>query len=132
VDFWKKARDQFVYLYTANGAADSGLIQPDSLLLLQAYPKRDITNIVESSHYVRVNGWCKPGRTKCKLSRWVKPYRCLGERTLSPFAADIVNSDKPRTDLSDASLARTAKLPQSPRADSTSQIRQLGSCASNC
>lgn len=46
--------------------------------LLQAYPKRDITNIVESSHYVRVSGWCKPGKNKCKLSRWVKPYRCLG------------------------------------------------------
>ncbi|KAK0097869.1 hypothetical protein PV326_013165 [Microctonus aethiopoides] len=52
----------------------------------KAYPKRDITNIVESSHYVRVGGWCKPGRTKCKLSRWVKPYRCLE----GPFQSDAL------------------------------------------
>ncbi|XP_011502906.1 PREDICTED: beta-amyloid-like protein [Ceratosolen solmsi marchali] len=52
----------------------------------KAYPKRDITNIVESSHYVRVSGWCKPGKNKCKLSRWVKPYRCLE----GPFQSDAL------------------------------------------
>ncbi|XP_012267087.2 amyloid-beta-like protein isoform X2 [Athalia rosae] len=52
----------------------------------QAYPNRDITNIVESTHYVRVSGWCKPGRTKCKLSRWVRPYRCLE----GPFQSDAL------------------------------------------
>ncbi|KAF7992272.1 hypothetical protein HCN44_001597 [Aphidius gifuensis] len=52
----------------------------------KAYPKRDITNIVESSHYVRVVGWCKPGHTKCKMSRWVKPYRCLE----GPFQSDAL------------------------------------------
>ncbi|XP_051174949.1 amyloid-beta-like protein isoform X2 [Leptopilina boulardi] len=51
----------------------------------KAYPKRDITNIVESSHYIRISGWCKPGKSKCKLSRWIKPYRCLG-----PFQSDAL------------------------------------------
>merc|ERR1712168_1007415 len=25
----------------------------------KVYPERDITNIVESSHYVKINSWCK-------------------------------------------------------------------------
>ncbi|KOX80862.1 Beta-amyloid-like protein [Melipona quadrifasciata] len=58
-----------------------------STICIIAYPKRDITNIVESSHYVRVSGWCKPGRTKCKLSRWVKPYRCLAPDMVSKCSA---------------------------------------------
>ncbi|XP_043474352.1 amyloid-beta-like protein isoform X3 [Leptopilina heterotoma] len=52
----------------------------------KAYPKRDITNIVESSHYIRISGWCKPGKSKCKLSRWIKPYRCLE----GPFQSDAL------------------------------------------
>jgi amyloid beta A4 protein len=50
-------------------------------LLFQVYPKRDITNIVEASHYQKVSNWCKVGHKKCKgtHSEWVKPYRCLGE-----------------------------------------------------
>ncbi|XP_071857736.1 amyloid-beta-like protein isoform X4 [Bombus fervidus] len=71
-------------------SADKKSCMTDKLEILEyckkAYPKRDITNIVESSHYVRVNGWCKPGRTKCKLSRWVKPYRCLE----GPFQSDAL------------------------------------------
>ncbi|XP_033351841.1 amyloid-beta-like protein isoform X4 [Bombus vosnesenskii] len=71
-------------------SADKKSCMTDKLEILayckKAYPKRDITNIVESSHYVRVNGWCKPGRTKCKLSRWVKPYRCLE----GPFQSDAL------------------------------------------
>ncbi|GJQ78828.1 putative transition metal ion binding protein [Trypoxylus dichotomus] len=50
------------------------------------YPKRDITNIVESSHYLKIGSWCRVGSTtgsqtrgKCKTARWVKPYRCLGK-----------------------------------------------------
>ncbi|GAB6024271.1 hypothetical protein CHUAL_008964 [Chamberlinius hualienensis] len=44
----------------------------------KVYPKRDITNIVESSHYFRIENWCKiGGATKCKTTRMVKPYRCL-------------------------------------------------------
>lgn len=43
------------------------------------YPKNDITNIVESSHYVKIGNWCKMGYNKCKHTDWVKPYRCLGE-----------------------------------------------------
>ena len=45
---------------------------------LQMYPDRDITNIVESSHYYQVPNFCKLGHSKCKASFWVKPFRCLG------------------------------------------------------
>ena len=47
----------------------------------KVYPERDITNIVESSHYVKINAWCKLGQKKCRTGtqQWVKPYRCLGE-----------------------------------------------------
>lgn len=51
--------------------------------LLQAYPNRDITNIVESSHYQKIGGWCRQGAlnaNKCKgAHRWIKPFRCLGK-----------------------------------------------------
>ncbi|XP_072385440.1 amyloid-beta-like protein [Diabrotica undecimpunctata] len=50
----------------------------------KVYPKRDITNIVESSHYLKIGAWCRAGsstgaqtRGKCKTARWVKPFRCL-------------------------------------------------------
>lgn len=43
----------------------------------QVYPERDITNIVESSHYYKVPNFCRVGHAKCKASAWVKPYRCL-------------------------------------------------------
>ncbi len=46
----------------------------------KVYPDKDINNIVESNHYVKIGNWCKLGRTKCKSpGRWVKPYRCLGK-----------------------------------------------------
>nr|CAD7457826.1 unnamed protein product [Timema tahoe] len=50
------------------------------LIHCHVYPKRDITNIVESSHFQKVSNWCKVGHKKCKGSHyeWVKPYRCLG------------------------------------------------------
>lgn len=48
----------------------------------QVYPGRDITNIVESSHYQKIGGWCRQdavNANKCKgAQRWVKPFRCLG------------------------------------------------------
>lgn len=43
----------------------------------QVYADRDITNIVESSHYYKVPNFCRVGHSKCKASAWVKPYRCL-------------------------------------------------------
>jgi len=43
----------------------------------QVYPDRDITNIVESSHYYKVPNFCRVGHSKCKASAWVKPFRCL-------------------------------------------------------
>lgn len=50
---------------------------------LQVYPGRDITNIVESSHYQKIGGWCRQGAlnaAKCKgAQRWIKPFRCLGK-----------------------------------------------------
>lgn len=71
----------------------------------KVYPKRDITNIVESSHYLKVGSWCRAtsppaagtpaaaaasvaaGRTnKCRTARWVKPFRCLE----GPFQSDAL------------------------------------------
>ncbi|CAN7983012.1 unnamed protein product, partial [Ixodes hexagonus] len=55
----------------------------DKLSILEycrkVYPKRDIRNIVESSRYYHVDGWCKVGQRgrSCRGSHWVKPYRCL-------------------------------------------------------
>ncbi|KAL7643205.1 UNVERIFIED_CONTAM: hypothetical protein RMT77_006496 [Armadillidium vulgare] len=43
----------------------------------QVYPNREITNIVESSRYLKVPNFCKIGHTKCRSSVFVKPYRCL-------------------------------------------------------
>ncbi|XP_059222948.1 amyloid-beta-like protein isoform X2 [Stomoxys calcitrans] len=55
----------------------------------KAYPNRDITNIVESSHYQKIGGWCRQGAlnaNKCKgAHRWIKPFRCLG-----PFQSDAL------------------------------------------
>ncbi|XP_026493805.1 amyloid-beta-like protein isoform X3 [Vanessa tameamea] len=54
----------------------------------KVYPSHDITNIVEASHYVKVSNWCKLGSSnaaKCKVTRWVKPFRCLG-----PFQSDAL------------------------------------------
>ncbi|XP_060532115.1 amyloid-beta-like protein [Cylas formicarius] len=59
----------------------------------KVYPKRDITNIVESSHYLKIGSWCRAGATvgsqsrgKCKTARWVKPFRCLE----GPFQSDAL------------------------------------------
>nr|CAI5867932.1 unnamed protein product [Callosobruchus analis] len=59
----------------------------------KVYPKRDITNIVESSHYLKIASWCRAGsspgaqtRGKCKTARWVKPFRCLE----GPFQSDAL------------------------------------------
>ncbi|KAK6634025.1 hypothetical protein RUM44_004632 [Polyplax serrata] len=52
----------------------------------KVYPKRDVTNIVEASHYLKVPNWCKVGHKKCKVSRWVKPFRCLE----GPFQSDAL------------------------------------------
>ncbi|CAG9820159.1 unnamed protein product [Phaedon cochleariae] len=59
----------------------------------KVYPKRDITNIVESSHYLKIGSWCHGGtspsgqsRGKCKIARWVKPFRCLE----GPFQSDAL------------------------------------------
>ncbi|XP_053949462.1 amyloid-beta-like protein [Anastrepha ludens] len=56
----------------------------------KAYPNRDITNIVESSHYQKIGGWCRQGAlnsAKCKgAHRWIKPFRCLE----GPFQSDAL------------------------------------------
>merc|ERR1719412_1039321 len=54
----------------------------------KVYPERDITNIVESSHYVKISNWCKLGKKKCRggAPQWVKPYRCLE----GPFQSDAL------------------------------------------
>ncbi|XP_063894479.1 amyloid-beta-like protein isoform X3 [Helicoverpa armigera] len=55
----------------------------------KVYPSHDITNIVEASHYVKVSNWCKLGTgnaAKCKVTRWVKPFRCLE----GPFQSDAL------------------------------------------
>lgn len=59
-------------------------------LIFQVYPGRDITNIVESSHYQKIGGWCRQGAlnaAKCKgAQRWIKPFRCLE----GPFQSDAL------------------------------------------
>ncbi|BES93060.1 beta-amyloid precursor protein C-terminus [Nesidiocoris tenuis] len=52
----------------------------------KVYPKHDITNIVESSHFVKISNWCKVGHPKCKHTAWVKPFRCLE----GPFQSDAL------------------------------------------
>lgn len=56
----------------------------------KVYPSRDITNIVESSHYQKIGGWCRQGAmnsAKCKgVHRWIKPFRCLE----GPFQSDAL------------------------------------------
>merc|ERR1719367_494453 len=54
----------------------------------KVYPERDITNIVESSHYVKIGSWCKLGKKKCRsgTQQWVKPFRCLE----GPFQSDAL------------------------------------------
>ncbi|XP_055908783.1 amyloid-beta-like protein isoform X3 [Eupeodes corollae] len=56
----------------------------------KVYPNRDITNIVESSHYQKIGGWCRQGAmnsAKCKgVHRWIKPFRCLE----GPFQSDAL------------------------------------------
>ncbi|EAT42567.1 AAEL005895-PA [Aedes aegypti] len=59
-------------------------------IAIQVYPGRDITNIVESSHYQKIGGWCRQGAlnsAKCKgAQRWIKPFRCLE----GPFQSDAL------------------------------------------
>ncbi|XP_064073147.1 amyloid-beta-like protein isoform X4 [Vanessa tameamea] len=60
----------------------------------KVYPSHDITNIVEASHYVKVSNWCKLGSSnaaKCKVTRWVKPFRCLEYLAAEgPFQSDAL------------------------------------------
>ena len=63
----------------------------DSFLLFQVYPDKDINNIVESNHYMKIGNWCKLGRKKCKSpARWVKPFRCLGKPRFEPMTSGVV------------------------------------------
>ncbi|CAG4951057.1 unnamed protein product [Parnassius apollo] len=60
-----------------------------SLIYIFLRYSHDITNIVEASHYVKVSNWCKVGTgnaAKCKVTRWVKPFRCLE----GPFQSDAL------------------------------------------
>uniref|UniRef100_A0A5S6QS92 A4_EXTRA domain-containing protein n=1 Tax=Trichuris muris TaxID=70415 RepID=A0A5S6QS92_TRIMR len=43
----------------------------------RVYRKLTITNIVESSHFIEIDNWCKIEGSPCKWSFWVKPYRCV-------------------------------------------------------
>ncbi|KRX73122.1 Beta-amyloid-like protein, partial [Trichinella sp. T6] len=43
----------------------------------KVYWNLTVTNIVESSHFVEVDNWCKDDGYPCKWSFWVKPYRCM-------------------------------------------------------
>ncbi|GBP37870.1 Amyloid-beta-like protein [Eumeta japonica] len=63
----------------------------------KVYPSHDITNIVEASHYVKVSNWCKLGSSsaaKCKVTRWVKPFRCLAARERARTEKRTRSSDK--------------------------------------
>ncbi|EPB76783.1 hypothetical protein ANCCEY_04135 [Ancylostoma ceylanicum] len=48
-----------------------------------AYPKLNITNIVEYSHEVAIEKWCREEGTPCKWTHTVRPYQCI----------DTVNQD---------------------------------------
>ncbi|CAJ0933517.1 unnamed protein product, partial [Mesorhabditis belari] len=43
----------------------------------RAYPTLNVTNIVEYSHEVTVEKWCKEEGSPCKWSHTVRPYRCI-------------------------------------------------------
>merc|ERR1712025_1269219 len=49
----------------------------------KVYPDRDITNIVESSHFIEIKNWLKLGNKKGHggVKQWVKPFRCLERGT---------------------------------------------------
>lgn len=78
--------------WTPDTASKPASCRKDKLEILEyckkVYPKRDITNIVEASHYQRISNWCRVGHKKCKSSHyeWVKPYRCLE----GPFQSDAL------------------------------------------
>ena len=58
----------------------------------KVYPEREITNIVEAGHYIKLTGWCRRdnGGGRCDAAtattQWVKPYRCLE----GPFQSDAL------------------------------------------
>ncbi|KAE9550371.1 hypothetical protein FO519_006412 [Halicephalobus sp. NKZ332] len=43
----------------------------------RVYPGKNITNIVEYSHEMNVDKWCKEDGTQCKHSFVVRPYHCI-------------------------------------------------------
>uniref|UniRef100_A0A8R1TUU5 A4_EXTRA domain-containing protein n=1 Tax=Onchocerca volvulus TaxID=6282 RepID=A0A8R1TUU5_ONCVO len=43
----------------------------------KAYPKLDVTNIVEYSHEVEIPGWCLEQGSPCKWTHTVRPYQCI-------------------------------------------------------
>ncbi|TMS36028.1 hypothetical protein L596_003295 [Steinernema carpocapsae] len=43
----------------------------------KVYPNENITNIVEYSHDVNVEKWCREDGKSCKFTHTVKPYRCI-------------------------------------------------------
>jgi amyloid beta A4 protein len=59
-------------------------------LCKKAYPDRDITNIVEAGHFIKLTGWCRrddSGRCDtAATAQWVKPFRCLE----GPFQSDAL------------------------------------------
>jgi amyloid beta A4 protein len=59
----------------------------------KVYPEKEITNIVESGHYIKLTGWCRRDSSggRCDASDatstfWVKPFRCLE----GPFQSDAL------------------------------------------
>ncbi|CAJ0578915.1 unnamed protein product, partial [Mesorhabditis spiculigera] len=43
----------------------------------RAYPTLNITNIVEYSHQVSIEKWCREEGTPCKWTHTVRPFRCI-------------------------------------------------------
>ncbi|VDM26265.1 unnamed protein product [Toxocara canis] len=43
----------------------------------KAYPKLDITNIVEYSHETKIGSWCREEGKPCKWTHTVRPYQCI-------------------------------------------------------
>ena len=38
-----------------------------------------MSNVVEYSHVVTIDDWCKESGSPCKWQHTVRPYRCIGK-----------------------------------------------------
>jgi len=68
--------DQWVHCL--RGRLAQLVVDRDMIAVCQVFPKRDITNVVESSEEVNIGSWCGFGHSSCHHEFSVRPFRCLG------------------------------------------------------